>query len=288
MSRAESLYRQIAADLRQRIEDGMLPLDKRPPGALPPGKQLPSEVELRDEYGQDGRVVSRNTVRDAIELLVSRGLVETRPGQGTFVLRKMIPFVTTISVDPQAWGEDQFFKSGAERQGRTPDATRPRVEADLPSDLVARQLELGEGAQVISRHQERRIDGTPWSMQTTFYPMELLQQGPAASRLLMAENIEGGVIAYLSEHLEINQVRFRDAIIARPPDANERAFFELPDKVQVAIIEHRRTGYDQNGKPMRFTVTVYPADRNQLELEGGPRASAGVTAADDDTRNRSG
>jgi GntR family transcriptional regulator len=269
MSRAEPLYRQIAADLRQRIEDGELPPDKRPPGALSHGAQLPSEVELRDEYGQDGRVVSLNTVRDAIDLLVSRGLVETRPGQGTFVLRKMVPFVTTISLDPRAWGEDQFFKSDAERQGRTPDATRPRVEADLPSDLVARQLELGEGAQVILRHQERRIDGTPWSMQTTFYPMELLQRGPAAARLLMAEGIEGGVIAYLNKHLGINQVRFRDAIIARPSDANERAFFELPDKVQVAIIEHQRTGYDEDGRPMRFTVTVYPADRNQLELSAG-------------------
>jgi Bacterial regulatory proteins, gntR family len=37
----------------------------------PPGSQLSSEMELREEYGPDGKV-SRNTVRDAIKLLAAR------------------------------------------------------------------------------------------------------------------------------------------------------------------------------------------------------------------------
>jgi DNA-binding GntR family transcriptional regulator len=32
--------------------------------------------------------------------------------------------------------------------------------------------------------------------------------------------------------------------------------------------EWRRTSHDEDGKPIRFTVIVYPADRNQFELEG--------------------
>ena len=56
---AEPMYRLIADDLRRQIESGQ----------LAPGAQLMSEVELREEYGQDGRA-SRNTVRDAIKLLV--------------------------------------------------------------------------------------------------------------------------------------------------------------------------------------------------------------------------
>lgn len=79
------MYRLIADGLRRKIESG----------ELPPGTQMKSEVELREEYGQghDG-MASRNTVRDAIKLLVSRGLVETRPGQGTFVVTKMVPFIS--------------------------------------------------------------------------------------------------------------------------------------------------------------------------------------------------
>ncbi len=52
--------------------------------SCPPGARLKTEEELREEYGQDKREVSRNIVRDAIKLLVSRGLFEARPRRGTF------------------------------------------------------------------------------------------------------------------------------------------------------------------------------------------------------------
>jgi len=73
------MYRQIADDLRAMIESE----------ELAPGQQLQTEIELRDQYG-----ASRNTVRDAIKWLTTLGLVETRPGQGTFVVKKLDPFVT--------------------------------------------------------------------------------------------------------------------------------------------------------------------------------------------------
>jgi len=256
---AEPMYRRIAENLRHRIESG----------ELQPGGQLPSEEELREEYGQDGQVVSRNTVRDAIKLLVSRGLIETRPGQGTFVLRKMTTFRSKLNTDPGSGVSDSLvYKSEVEQQGRIPDDTL-RVEVQQASDLIASQLELDAGAQVILRHQERRIDRAPWSLQTTYYPMDLLLKSPAAARLLEATSIEEGAIPYLKNKLGISQVGWRDTIIARPPNAGERAFFDLSDKVQIAVFEFRRTGYAEDGRPIRFTVTVYPADRNQFEMEAG-------------------
>ncbi len=256
---SEPMYRVIADDLRRRIESG----------DLAPGAQLKSEVELREDYGQDGKA-SRNTIRDAIKLLVARGLVETRPGQGTFVVRKVQPFISKLKTDPVAGGiEDEVYQSEVGEQGRTPEETRPRVEIQPATELVARSLKVTAGTQVISRHQERRIDGMPWSMQTTFYPMDLLQRGERATRLLEATNVEGGMVEYLKKHLQINQVGWRDNIIARPPTGNERAFFGLSDKVQVAIFEFQRTSFDEDLKPIRFTVTVYPADRNQFEIEAG-------------------
>jgi GntR family transcriptional regulator len=66
----------------------------------------------------------------------------------------------------------------------------------VSAGLVTRRLNLPEGAQVISRHQQRRIDGTAWSMQTTFYPMDFVTQR-SATKLLMAENIPEGMVRYL-------------------------------------------------------------------------------------------
>jgi GntR family transcriptional regulator len=255
---AEPMYRRIAEDLRRQIESG----------ELAPGSQLKSEVELREAYEQDGKEVSRNTVRDAIKLLIARGLVETRPGQGTFVMRQVVPFISRLTTDPEAGGvEDGVYKSEVERRGRTPEETVPRVELQPASDLVASQLRLQPGAQVVSRHQQRKIDGTPWSLQTSYYPMEFVTRG--ATQLLMAKDFEGGMVKELEASLDMKQVGWRDMIIARPPTGNEREFFDLSDKVQVAVFEFRRTGYDEDGNPVRFTVTVYSADRNQFELEAG-------------------
>src|SRR5579863_507070 len=86
-SMANPMYRQIAEDLREQIESG----------DLEPGQQLRTELELREHYE-----ASRNTVRDAIKWLTSLGLVETRPGQGTFVVKKEDPFITALSGDPDS------------------------------------------------------------------------------------------------------------------------------------------------------------------------------------------
>ena len=71
-SMADPKYRRIADSLRLKIESG----------DLPPDSQLPTETDLSEEFG-----ASRNTVRDAIKSLISLGMVETRPGQGTFVTK---------------------------------------------------------------------------------------------------------------------------------------------------------------------------------------------------------
>jgi GntR family transcriptional regulator len=69
-------YVLIAADLRAKIKAGK----------MRPGTQLPPEKNLQDEYEKLPGTVSRNTVRDAIEVLVRDGLLEKRRGQGTFIV----------------------------------------------------------------------------------------------------------------------------------------------------------------------------------------------------------
>jgi GntR family transcriptional regulator len=121
---SEPMYRLIADDLRRKIESGM----------LPPGAQMKSEVELREEYGQghDG-IASRNTVRDAIKLLVSRGLVETRPGQGTFVVSKVDPFVSRLNSDPESGGiEDEVYNLTSESKVAFPRRPRPGSKFRCP------------------------------------------------------------------------------------------------------------------------------------------------------------
>ena len=247
----QPMYQQIAEKLRTRIEKG----------ELAPGAQLPTELELRDQYSS-----SRNTIRDAIKRLTSQGLVETRPGQGTFVTPRIDPFVTTLTGEPWKGGDSSAaYLSEVNKSNREPSVTLPRVEIQVPSAEVTRRLRVPPDTQVVSRHESRHIDGIPWSLQTSFYPMDFIPKG--ATRLLMAEDIEGGAVRYLADTIGIKQVGYRDWITARVPNKNEQSFFGLA--YDATVFEIFRTGFDQTGTPLRVTVMVWPADRNQFIVNVG-------------------
>lgn len=71
--RPAAKYRQIADDLRARIEDGEFPV----------GAQLPTKAELMDTY-----TAALGTVDSALAMLRDLGMAETRHGAGTFALRQ--------------------------------------------------------------------------------------------------------------------------------------------------------------------------------------------------------
>jgi GntR family transcriptional regulator len=250
----EPKYRQIAEDLRQKIESGELGY----------GTQLPTELELRDQYE-----ASRNTIRDAVKLLTTRGLVETRRGQGTFVVTKITPYVTTLTGEPGKGRDEEGLVYVAAVQGepRRPATTRPQVEIQEARGAGVGELGIPGEATVVSRHQRRYIEGTPWSLQTSFYPMDLALKG--ARRLFQVDNIEEGAVEYLRMTLGLKQAGYQDMISVRMPDADETSFFKLPEDGRVAVLEVRRTAYDTEGTPFRLTVSVYPADRNRLAVAVG-------------------
>jgi len=67
------LWQQVADDLRAEMDSGALVVDAR----------LPGELELAEQYG-----VSRDTIRRAIQELVSEDRLIVLHGRGTFVKSK--------------------------------------------------------------------------------------------------------------------------------------------------------------------------------------------------------
>ncbi len=64
-------YRQLAGQLRARIESGEL------------GPRLPSIMMLAEEAG-----VSTRTMQRAVDVLKGEGILYTAPGRGTFVRKR--------------------------------------------------------------------------------------------------------------------------------------------------------------------------------------------------------
>lgn len=103
------MFRQLADLLRNRITSG----------DLAPGASLPSELRLAQEYG-----LSRTSVRQAISLLRSEGLVIVQPPRGTFV-RSMEPTETVTLL-----------------KGDT-------ASARMPTPAERKELDIGEGVPVL-------------------------------------------------------------------------------------------------------------------------------------------
>lgn len=70
-----SLYEQIVTQIEKLIISGQ----------LKQGERLPAERELSERFG-----VSRTVIREAVRSLQEKGLVEVRPGVGTFVHNGMV------------------------------------------------------------------------------------------------------------------------------------------------------------------------------------------------------
>jgi GntR family transcriptional regulator len=258
MPQSQPMYRWIADDLRAKIKGGQ----------LAPNNKLPTEGELSDQYA-----ASRNTVREAVRRLTDEGLLESRPGQGTFVAHSIDPFVTVLTTDPKTGfggGETAAYLSKVRGEHRAPTSLIPKVEVVPAPDAVARLLEIPANSQVVTRSQDRYIDGIPWSRQTSFYLMDFITKG--ATRLLMPQDIKEGSVRYLDDEIGVRQTGYRDWITGRLATEAEQAFFGIGHNATVFV--DSRVAFDQNNTPMRLTVTIFPVDRNQLIINVGPNVPA--------------
>ena len=74
----ENLKRVSRVSVSDEIVDQLIDLISR--GVLKPGQRMPSEKQLSQQFG-----VGRTSVREALRSLSATGIVESRPGEGSFV-----------------------------------------------------------------------------------------------------------------------------------------------------------------------------------------------------------
>jgi len=117
------------------------------------GSPAPSERELVQHFG-----VARMTVRQALDALVSEGLLERVPGRGTFVARAKIDVQVRLS---------SYTEEMARRNMRPSSRTMlARMEAAGPG--VARALEIEEGDKVVHWQRLRSADAVPMCIEDAY------------------------------------------------------------------------------------------------------------------------
>jgi GntR family transcriptional regulator len=242
----EPLYLQLANELRSAIRRG----------ELQPGGRLPPERDLVATYG-----VSRETVRQGLDVLKAEALIGSGPGRGTFIRQPPpVRFRFTrhgLAPGVSPW-EQATRQAGVEGSGRVTSVDQLRAGPE-----AARHLAIEEGSPVVVRRGEMLIGGFVAQLFAASYPLELVRGtelvGPAA--------ISDGIYAALDRagmHLDT----YTEEISARAPTPEEASALRLGLGVPVLTIV--RTTSDVGGQPVEFLETVSNPEMLLFVYEGLP------------------
>ncbi|MYU00957.1 MULTISPECIES: GntR family transcriptional regulator [unclassified Streptomyces] len=219
-------YQRIADELRDAIQAGQ----------YRPGDRLPGENDLMADHG-----VARMTARQALGVLQSEGIVESRKGAGVFV-RSFRPLRRQgiQRLARSQWGEGRSVWS-VDTEDRTLVVDRVRVVEQGAPEHVARVLGVEEGEPVCVRSRRFVLDGKPVLLATSYLPAGLV----AGSAVTQEDTGPGGTYARLAE-LGSGPVHFREEIRSRMPTAAEVEQLKLPTGTPVMLV--CRTAFTAEGR----------------------------------------
>jgi GntR family transcriptional regulator len=223
------LYAQLEAALAAEIAAGL----------LEQGGQLPPEESLVQRFE-----VSRTTVRQAVQRLITRGLVEIRRGKGTFVARpKLTQELTALT----------GFVEDMTALGRHPTARLLDKKIITAPERVAHQLALRAGAEVVRIRRVRLADGAPVSFDETYLPR-------AIGEKVMNDDLEAEPIFALLEAkygIPLVEAEYRlEAVVAKGSIARA-----IGVEVGSPIFLIERTSFAAKGRPVDYEKLYYRGDQ---------------------------
>lgn len=236
-------YQRIADDLKAAIETG----------EYGPGDRLPGEKTLAAQYG-----VAPLTARQALKVLRTEGLVETKQGAGARVVSfRPIRRRGIQRLAGEQWGEGRSIWSADDDRQTT-------IEVDVDTIAVpphvAQVLQLEADETVCARSRRFIVDERPVMLAISYLPSTLVK-GSAITRI---DTGEGGVYARLAE-LGHAPVHFREELRGRLPTAAEAAGLAMP--VERPVLKLHRTAYAANGRAVEVNEMTLDSASYVLDYE---------------------
>ncbi|MFC5679386.1 GntR family transcriptional regulator [Aeromicrobium endophyticum] len=225
------LYFQIAEQFERAILEG----------TIAPGERIDNEVALAQRLG-----LSRPTMRQAIQVLVDKGMLVRKRGVGTQVVHGKI----RRSVELTSLFDDL---SAAGQKPRTEVIAVGKIAAD---DDVARELQLAKGADVWSLERLRFVDRQPLAHMHNYIPIDVVD-------LDSFDLSETGLYAHLRASGIVMRVA-RQRIGARGASVDEARL--LGERKGAPLLTMQRTAYDNAGRAVEYGRHAYRPDLYAFEL----------------------
>lgn len=235
-------YHQIYLVLREQLLEGYFE------------DGLPGELALMDQFS-----VSRVTVRRALELLQSEGMISREPGRGTRPVRSLVDL------------RDGAVSSGNASRVRLTGLLENLVDMGLRTSVkvldvetvaaygaVATALQMDEGESVQKAVRVRSTREGPLSHITTYVPGDI-------ARKFGKRELARKPLLVLLEDSGVKVGRAQQTISAKLADAVVAKHLDVA--VGSALLAVRRLIYDDQERPVQWLHGLYRPDRYEYQMQ---------------------
>jgi GntR family transcriptional regulator len=227
-------YAQIEDQLAARIESG----------ELRAGERLPPERELAESVG-----VSRMTMRQALNSLAARGLVERGVGRGTFVARAKLDH----DLRRVAGFSELMLRQGVEPGAKVVSA----VECEAPAPVAA-VLGVARGAATYRIQRVRYGARVPLALEDSWIPKALFPG-------LIDLGLTGSLYDLMRDLYSLGPVRAVERLEPVLARAHEAEALDVPVGSPLMLVE--RTAYAADGTAVEFAHDRHRGDRARFTIE---------------------
>jgi len=228
------VYVQISNALADEIQKGHKP-----------GDVLPSEKNLAKRFQ-----VNRHTIRRALEILVTKGLIGKLQGRGTIVQQRPINYSIHSGTR---------FTETLEYHGRQAESIVLRKIGIPAQKESAKRLEIDEGEPIILIETLRKMDGAPFSVVSHHFPLNKVYA-------VMSEYEGGSLHEFLYNHYHMKLKRTISLIGAILPGKDDIHWLEISGNSPLLLV--KSVNVDQvTGEPIEFSVSRFKGISTQLSVE---------------------
>lgn len=224
-STSRPLWQQVLDDLERRIASGDI-VDR-----------FPTDKELTEQYG-----VSRHTVREAVQRLRTRGLVDRHRGRGSFL---------TEGVLTQPLGGLYSLFRAVEEAGLEQRSRVLYLGVDHDPDIAAR-LQLPPEAELVRLERVRFAGSEPLAVDDTWLPADIGRQ------VLDVDFTRTALYDVLQELSAVHLTAADETLTPMVPDAQLAALLQLEEGEALLRVERlARSGR----RPVEYRTTLIRGQR---------------------------
>jgi GntR family transcriptional regulator len=214
-----------------------------------PGDQIPGEAELMEAYE-----VSRNTVRDVLDMLVNEGLIYRHRGRGSFVAE---PSLEQVLIRIVSFTEDM------RRRAIQPSSRVLATELLSAPEEIASRLEIAPGDELALLRRLRLGNDEPMSIEESYFVHRY-----CPGFLERHDYSQDSLREVMAQDYGIRWSSAKQTIRAVNATREQSDVLQVPAKS--ALLEVERITYDEQYRPVEFLRIYYRGDRYSLynELNG--------------------